>query len=109
MLLGIAPNPGGWSIHLYVNLYSPTPQDLVSNYVETTLPGYSPITFVPGEWSGGIQPGVVADYTYPKITWVFDPYTTAQQTIFGYWVQDLSGRRSMRSCFLAFPRSPGGW
>jgi len=109
VLLGIGVNPARWSIHLYVNLYSPTPQDTTASYVECTLPGYSPISFNPSLWSGGIQPPVVAVYTYPKITWVFDPYTTTQQTIFGYWVQDQSGSVLYAELFPApFPVPAAG-
>ena len=109
VLLGLAGNPGGWSIHLYVNLYAPTPQDTVSSYVECTLPGYSFVTFQSSQWSGGISPGPIAVYTYPQITWTFDPYQSAQQTVFGYWVQDSSGSVLYAELFPApFPVPPQG-
>ena len=109
VILQIGSNPGNWTYHLFVNLYSPTQQDVVANFVECTLPGYSPFSIVPARWTGGLQPGVIASYQYPQLTWVFDAYTTAQQTIFGYWVQDGAGNVVFAELFPApFPVPPQG-
>lgn len=109
LILGIGQNPDKWTFHLFVNLYTPTPQDSVSNYTECTIPGYSPIQLNPSLWSGGIVAGPRAFWQYPMITWVFDAYATAQQTIFGYWVQDSTGNVLYSELFPApFPVPPTG-
>jgi hypothetical protein len=109
LILQLGTNPGHWSYHLFVNLYNPTPQDTPLNYIECTLPGYSPFNILPANWTGGIQPGPLAKYQYPQLTWVFDPYSTAQQTIFGYWVQDQTANVIFSELFPApFPVPPQG-
>ena len=108
-ILGLGGPHLPWQVHLYINLYSPTPTSIRSNFQECALPGYSPITLNPSSWSGGIVPPDQAGYTYPQITWVFDPYTSAQQTIFGYWVDDTTGGILYAELFPApFPVPPAG-
>jgi hypothetical protein len=109
LLLSLSSNPGSWQYHLYVNLYAPTYQDTTASYVECSLPGYSPLALIPSEWVGPELVGPVAQWQYPTITWVFDPYVTAQQTIFGYYVTDATGGVVFSELFPApYPVPPSG-
>jgi len=109
LVLSLGNNPGGWEYHLYVNLYSPSPLDSAASYLECTIPGYGPIGIVPAEWTGPALSGAIAQWVYPKITWTFDAYTSSQQTIFGYYVTDASGKVLFSELFPApFPVPPQG-
>jgi hypothetical protein len=97
-----------WTVRLFVNVRAPTPADTLANYTACSLPGYSDFNLDGSQWAGGIVSPGVALFTYPQLTWVFDPYTSAQQTIFGYVVFG-NGKVMYAELFPApFPIPPAG-
>lgn len=97
------------TVNLFVNLRQPLATDVFGNYVLCTLPGYTSFSLSGPQWSGAIVAPGVWYGQYPQITWVFDPYTSAQQTIFGYVVTGAAGDVHYAELFPApFPVPPGG-
>lgn len=97
-----------WSLRLFVNMRVPTPTDTLANYTACTIPGYSDFGLDGNQWTGGISVPGVALFTYPLLTWNFDPYGGGQ-TIFGYVVFGGGNKVMYAELFPApFPVPPEG-
>lgn len=97
-----------WVVRLYVNIRAPGVADNLAQYVACSIPGYSDFNLDGSQWTGSISTPGVAVFTYPQITWTFDPYVTAQQTVFGYVVYGI-GKVMYAELFPApFPIPPSG-
>jgi hypothetical protein len=93
---------------LFVNDWTPTAEDTTGNYTECTWPGYSLFSLTASEWTGGAAGGV-ANYSYPLLTFNFDPSGQVQQSIFGYYVVADTGELLYAEKFGApFPIPPEG-
>lgn len=86
----------------------PTTEDGLGQYTICSWPGYGGQLIQSSSWKGGAVLGV-AHYTYPLLTFNFDPSGQAQQTIFGYLVHDGNGGLLYAEAFPApFPIPPEG-
>jgi hypothetical protein len=77
--------PQQLEVHLYVNDHAPQPNDSQAQYTDCTWPGYDSYRPFPSDWVGSSNNGV-SYYQTPQITFLFDPSTEPQQTIYGYYV-----------------------
>lgn len=109
LVLQLAVNPGVWTINLFVNFWNPTEIDTINNYVVCSWPGYASSVLQPAEWTGGIQRVNAAEFQYPLLTWTFDPSSQAQQTVYGYFLTDITGNVLYSELFPApYPIPAGG-
>lgn len=72
-----------FTLHLYTNNYAPTTNDLISNYTECTLTGYSAPVLASNTWAIS---NAIATYS-GGVTLTF---TTGNQTIYGYYITGTS-------------------
>jgi hypothetical protein len=79
-----------WTVDLYVNLVAPLPSSPLSSFVLCSLSGYSAFQISGSQWAGGLQSQGVVFYQQPLMTFNFNAYASAQQTIFGYVVHNGS-------------------
>lgn len=78
-----AASPGSYVVRLFQNNYTPTYDDVPSDYTQATLTGYAPVTTSPGTWTfTAADPYSHADY--PTITWTF----TGAGSVYGYYITD---------------------
>lgn len=97
-----------WLVRLWINFYTPTPNDVLATYTACSWPGYSDFGINPSQWvpSGS---GSQSPWTYPLITFTFDPSGQPQQTVFGYLVYNGLGTLLYSEAFSApYPISPQG-
>jgi hypothetical protein len=99
---------GVWTVRLFVNLRTPLPQDVLGLYTPCTWPGYSDFQVNPSEWVAS-NTNTGSPWSYPLITFNFDPSGQPQQTVFGYVVFSPAGLLLYAEAFSApFPIPPGG-
>lgn len=58
--------------------------DIYSSHTPTSLVGGSPVELLASNWTGSTV-AAFSTYTYPPVTWIFDPYV-GSTTIYGYMV-----------------------
>lgn len=77
--------PGAFVVRLFQNNYTPTYDDVPSDYTEATLAGYAAVTLSAGTWVyTAADPYSHADY--PQITWTF----TGSGSLYGYYITDTA-------------------
>jgi hypothetical protein len=108
MILGTRGFGSRWMVHLFVNFYQPTAYDTTGNYTECTWPGYSPFQLDPFEWVNTSGQNPVAQWAYPLLKWEFDPSGQAQQTVFGYYIEQDSILLYAEAFSAPFPIPPEG-
>lgn len=96
-------------IRLFTNLHLPTCEDTLLNYTELVWNGYSGLILSPNTWNLDAVGSCASEYSYPLLTWVLQPGGGAPQTVFGYYVSNLTGLVLWAEAFAApFPIPPEG-
>lgn len=69
-------------LRLYTNNITPLDSDIATRYTECTLAGYSPIALQNLTWTTRVAGGVAFKAAAP-VTYVFNPYSGPQITVYG--------------------------
>ncbi|MGH3526752.1 MAG: hypothetical protein ACRDQ6_05505 [Pseudonocardiaceae bacterium] len=86
-ILGLAGAAPTLQLRLYSTNVVPTPTTVEADFTEVSAPGYRPVNFAPGNWTGSTVAGI-AVYNYPVIAIAFTGPGSPGQTVFGSWVRD---------------------
>ena len=85
LLGGYSPIDGQCTLHYFANNFSLTSKTVLSDFVEISLAGYSPILLT-GAVNLGIVPGDVDQWTWPLCYTTAASTPTFPVTAQGYWV-----------------------
>ena|ERR1043165_556607 len=96
-----ATMPGGWTVRLFKNNLTPTPANVVGDFVESTFTGYAPQALAAlgaDTWDG-------VNYVWSKTagTYNFSGAGVANENVYGYYVLDNTGKLIWSKRFAGAP------